>query len=157
MPGELVSVLGDMDYQAANLSRQEYLESNVAGSLVNRRALPPNIRIRGFRLMTLLFMSLLVLVAGLVVVRLRSSLVEAAAWRAVRTPWRSLGKGLMVAVAPLVGCGGDVDGGGVASAVHMGSVVDRWRPLSDHCSGRVATGVACLPHSGGGGNGTGAE
>lgn len=101
--GELVSVLGDMDYQAANLSGQEYLESNVAGSLVNRRALPPNIRIRGFRLMTLLFMSLLVLVAGLVVVRLRSSLVEAAAWRAVRTPWRSLGKGLMVAVAPLVG------------------------------------------------------
>ncbi|MCQ3804205.1 MAG: polymer-forming cytoskeletal protein [Acidimicrobiia bacterium] len=98
-----LSVLGDMDYQAAHLWGQEYLEGNVKGSSVNRRALPPNIRIRGFRLMAVLFMSLLVLVAGLVVVRLASSLVEAAADRAVRTPWRSLGKGLILAVSPLVG------------------------------------------------------
>jgi hypothetical protein len=100
---ERMSVQGDMDYQAAHLSGQEYLESNVAGSLVNRRALPPNIRIRGFRLMAILFMSLLVLVTGLVVVRLASSGVETAAQRAVRRPWRSLGKGLIVAVSPLVG------------------------------------------------------
>ncbi len=101
--GERLSVRGDMDYQAARLSGQEYLESNVAGTLVNRRALPPNIRIRAFRLMAILFASLLVLVAGLVVVRLASSLVEAAAQRAIKKPWRSLGKGLIVAVSPLVG------------------------------------------------------
>lgn len=100
---ERMSVRGDMDYQAARLSGQEYLESKVAGSSVNRRALPPNIRIRGFRLMATLFTSLLVLVTGLMVVRLSPSMVEAAARRAAGEPWRSLGKGLVVAVSPLVG------------------------------------------------------
>lgn len=98
-----LAVAGDVDYQADLVTGGKFLESNVAGSVVNRRALPLNIRIRAFRLMTFLFMSLLILVGGLVTIRRLSPLVEAASGRAVRTPWRSLGKGLAVALSPLVG------------------------------------------------------
>ncbi len=98
-----MSVLGDMDYQASLLSGRQFLDAGVAGSLVNRRALPPNIRIQAFRLMTLVLMSLLTMVGGLAVIRLVPEPTAAAAGRVLGMPLRSLGKGLIVAVAPLVG------------------------------------------------------
>ena len=101
--GADVSVLGDLVYQAAHLSGQEYLDAKVAGSVVNRQALPPNIRVRAFRLMVVLLMSLLTVLGGLVVVRALSRRTEAAVGRMLRKPWRSLGKGALVLLAPLAG------------------------------------------------------
>ena len=98
-----VSVLGDLDYQADHLRGQEYLDAGVAGSLINRGVLPPNIRIRAFRLMVVLLMSLLMVLGGLVVVRALPSRTEAAVGRMLRGPWRSLGRGAMVLLAPPVG------------------------------------------------------
>lgn len=101
--GERLSVLGDMDYQAAHLSGHQYLEGSVAGSLVNRRALPPNIRVRAFRLMVVLLMSLLMVLGGLVVVRMLSTRTETAVGRIEKRPLRSLGKGLIILLSPVLG------------------------------------------------------
>lgn len=98
-----VSVLGDVDYQASHLSGEDFLEAGVEGSLINRGMLPPNVRIRGFRLMTLVFVSLVVLVAGLVTVRLLASQTEAAVGRVLRAPLPCIGKGLVFFLSPLLG------------------------------------------------------
>lgn len=98
-----VSVRGDLVYQADHLSGQEYLDAGVAGSLINRGVLPPNIRIRAFRLMVVLLMSLLMVLGGLVVVRAFPRRTEAAVGRMLSGPWRSLGRGAMVLLAPPVG------------------------------------------------------
>ena len=98
-----MSVVGDLVYQADHLSGQEYLDATVTGSVINRRTLPPNIRVRAFRLMVVLLMSLLTILGGLLAVRVVPARTEAAAGRILRRPWRSLGKGLVVLVAPLAG------------------------------------------------------
>lgn len=99
---EGVSILGDFDFQAGFVSGRSHLQDGVEGSLVDREALPPNIRIRAFRLMTLLLLSLLTVASGLLIVRWRTPWVEAAAVRAVRSPWRSLGQGVAMVLSPLV-------------------------------------------------------
>lgn len=99
--GTDLSVLGDLEYQADRFGG-EALEDRVSGSVINRRALPPNIRIRAFGLMVYLFVSLLMLSGGLVIIRVGSSRVEEAADRAVKLPLRSLGKGLILFLSPLM-------------------------------------------------------
>ncbi len=99
--GTDLSVLGDLEYQAERFGG-EALEDRVSGSVINRRALPPNIRIRAFGLMVYLFVSLLMLSGGLVIIRVGSSRVEEAADRAVKLPLRSLGKGLILFLSPLM-------------------------------------------------------
>ena len=120
--GRDVSVLGDVDYQAAHLSGEEFLEAGVEGSLINRGMLPPNIRIRGFRLMTLLFVSLVVLAAGLVIVRVLGRRAEAAVGRVITAPLLSLGKGLILFLSPLLGLV-------VAGVVVMSLPLYIWGPL----------------------------
>ena len=97
--GADLSVLGDLDFQADRVG-EETLEDKVAGSVINRRALPPNIRLRAFRLMVYLFVSLLMLAGGLVMIRGAASRVEEAADRATKLPLRSLGKGLVLFLSP---------------------------------------------------------
>ena len=99
--GALVS--GDLDYQASSLSGMEYLEEKVTGSVINRRVLAPNIRVRAFQLMTYIFLSLLMMAGGLIIVRLASLQVARAARRTIRSPLRNLGKGLLLFLSPLIG------------------------------------------------------
>ena len=98
-----LSVLGDLGFQASRLSGIEDLVGNVGGSVLNRRALPPNVRLRAFRLMAYLFVSLVLMVGGLGAVRLAPHRVEAAAGRTARSPLRSLGKGVVVFFSPAIG------------------------------------------------------
>ncbi len=120
--GDGISVLGHFDYQADRVFGHEQLRAGVEGSLVDRKALPPNIRIRGFRLMTVVLMSLLIVVAGLLVVRWRRPWVESASARIVRTPGRSMAKGLALLLSPLVGSA-------VLVAVVLWLPVYIWGPL----------------------------
>ena len=101
--GDGLSVLGHLDYQADRVVGIEQMRAGVEGSLVDRTALPPNIRIRGLRLMTVVLMSLLIVVTGLLVVRWRRPWVESASLRVVTKPWRSSAKGLALLFSPLVG------------------------------------------------------
>lgn len=119
---DAMSVLGDVFYQADHLAGQEYLEAGVAGSLINRGMLPPNIRIRAFRLMIVLFMSLLMLVVGLVVVRMVARQTEAAVGRIVRMPLLSMGKGLIFLLSPLLGLA-------IAGVVVVSLPLYIWGPL----------------------------
>ncbi|MYB77934.1 MAG: hypothetical protein F4X70_00455 [Acidimicrobiia bacterium] len=93
-------ILGDLSYRADRFSGE--LDNKVAGSVINRRALPPNVRIRAFGLMVYLSVSLFMLAAGLVTVRLAGSRVSEAADRTTRLPLRSLGKGSLLLLSPLL-------------------------------------------------------
>ena len=103
--GRGMSVSGDLEYRADHLSGARHLESGVAGSVVSRGELPPNIRIRAFRLMAVLMVSLLMLASGLLVVRRRTPWVESVSARATTKPWRSLGMGWALVLSLLVGPG----------------------------------------------------
>ena len=94
-----LAILGDLDYRADRFSG-EMMDEKVAGSVINRRALPPNVRLRAFGLMVYLSVSLFMLAGGLVIIRVASSRVSEAADRATNLPLRSLGKGLMVFLSP---------------------------------------------------------
>lgn len=100
--GADLSILGDLDYRADRIEG-ETLEDKVEGSMINRRALPPNIRVRAFGLMVYVSLSLLMLAGGLVIIRVASSRVREAADRATKLPLRALGKGLALFLSPLVG------------------------------------------------------
>ena len=93
-----LAILGDLDFRADRFS--EELEAKVAGSVINRRALPPNVRLRAFGLMVYLSVSLFMLAAGLVIIRVASYRVSEAADRTTSIPLRSLAKGLMVFLSP---------------------------------------------------------
>ena len=96
-------ILGDLDYRADRFSGE--LEAGVAGSVINRRALPPNVRLRAFGLMVYLSVSLFMLAAGLLMIRLAASRVSEAADRTTDLPLRSLGKGLVFFLSPPLALG----------------------------------------------------
>ena len=100
--GRGVAVEGDLDYRTDHLDGTQHLESGVAGSVISRGELPANIRIRALRVMSVFMVALLMVVAGLLVIRWRTPWVEAASVRALRTPWRSLGMGMALVLSPLV-------------------------------------------------------
>ena len=121
--GRDMAVQGDLDYRTDHVSGSQYLEDGVVGSVISRGDLPPNIRIRAFRLMAVVLMSLMVMVGGMLVVAGRSAAVEAARERMVAMPWKSLGKGVAVLSAPLVG------GVLLVGIVTAGLPVYVWGPL----------------------------
>ena len=99
-----LAILGDLDYRADRFSG-EMMDEKVAGSVINRRALPPNVRLRAFGLMVYLSVSLFMLAAGLVIIRVAASRVSEAADRTTSLPLRSLGKGLMLFLSPPLALG----------------------------------------------------
>ncbi len=111
-----LSILGDLVYEASHLLEPGELSGYVDGSVLNRRALPPNVRIRAFGLMVYLFSALSMMVGGLVMIRLAPRWVEAAASRTAKAPLRSLGKGLAVFLSPVIG-------------LALLGVVVRWFPI----------------------------
>ncbi len=100
--GAGLAVDGDLEFRADRLSGGNSLEDRISGTVANRRSLPPNVRIRAFRLMVYVVTSLLVVMGGLILVRLASGRVEAAAARLARSPIRSLMTGLALLLSPLV-------------------------------------------------------
>lgn len=94
-----LAILGDLSYRADRFSG-EVMVDKVAGSVINRRALPPNVRVRAFGLMVFLSVSLFMLAAGLLIIRVASSRVSEAADRTTSLPLRSLGKGLAMFLSP---------------------------------------------------------
>lgn len=100
-----LSVQGDLDYGVREVLGQDHLQAGVSGSLINRKVLGPNIRIRAFRLMAYLLASLVVTAGGLLMLRWCPAWVEAATGRVARKPWLSLGRGLALMLSPMVGLG----------------------------------------------------
>lgn len=94
-----LAILGDLSYRADRFSG-EVMVDKVTGSVINRRALPPNVRVRAFGLMVFLSVSLFMLAAGLLIIRFASSRVSEAADRTTDLPLRSLGKGLAMFLSP---------------------------------------------------------
>ena len=94
-----LAVLGDLSYRAERFSG-EMMDDRVAGSVINRKALPPNVRLRAFGLMVFLSVAFFMLAAGLVIIRVASARVSEAADRTMSLPLRSLGKGLMFFLSP---------------------------------------------------------
>lgn len=94
-----LAILGDLSYRADRFSG-EVMVDKVAGSVINRRALPPNVRVRALGLMVFLSVSLFMLAAGLLIIRVASSRVSEAADRTTNLPLRSLGKGLAMFLSP---------------------------------------------------------
>ena len=98
-----LAILGDLDYRADRFSGE--LEDRVAGSVINRRALPPNVRLRAIGLMVYLSVSFFMLAAGLVIIRVAASRVSEAADRTTNIPMKSLGKGLVLFLSPPLALG----------------------------------------------------
>ncbi len=111
-----LSISGDLVFEASRLSEPGELSGYVDGSVLNRRALPPNVRIRAFGLMVYLFAALSMMVGGLAAIRLAPRWVEAAASRTAKSPLRSLGKGLALFLSPAIG-------------LALVGVVVRWFPI----------------------------
>ena len=111
-----LSISGDLVFEASRLLEPGELSGYVDGSVLNRRALPPNVRIRAFGLMVYLFAALSMMVGGLATIRLAPRWVEAAASRTAKSPLRSLGKGLAVFLSPTIG-------------LALLGVVVRWFPI----------------------------